>query len=470
MVSTPVSQSSCSDATLMDVIRDDRWKALRDMIDEFVGSNPPGSVVSRYAGATVPRWEALQPVIERLRTFAGSQYDYFHSGFAPLGELVASTEIPPDSVYSAILNQAGNDLDVIQSIVLQRLSGLSIEKTVLEEADKLAMFSLLPAIGTKLLEEETTVLTYFQKSPRIQVVPYAPVALIGIPFTAIRTFSDLLGTAHEAGHYVFWHGRIETAGKPRSEWPFLYQILRDEVDAVNLPEWCSVWLEELFADIYGCLVFGPVAAVSSQELQRSRTRGEFVHSDNDHPVPRLRPTVYQKVLQQSAIAARRHWADKLDRRWTNLVNSRDLVSTSTFIVSGVKNIDTDVLIGQATGQIDKLINLILAHLQGIEDHWPQLLPYPALPPLAEDNDDATLCSLYQWFETVHQVVLSRVSVSNTLPPANLNTLWLDWFKEHGFDGWPTSLEWKTPTNPKTGWGFILEAAGWATEPQQKPWP
>jgi hypothetical protein len=72
-------------------------------------------------------------------------------------------------------------------------------------------------------------------------------------------------------------------------------------------------LEEIFADVYGCLVAWPAIALSFQDLQLQETPAAFITSDHEHPVPVLRPGIYTKVLGAQKDFA--PWAERLDVRW-----------------------------------------------------------------------------------------------------------------------------------------------------------
>jgi len=235
------------------------------------------------------------------------------------------------------------------------------------------------------------------------------------------------------------------------------------------------------------LIFGPVVAASCQEMQRSRTEDEFCRSDEDHPVPRLRPVIYNKILQQSRFADRQAWVEKLARRWKSSVEMRNVEKPTEFVVSEgqgpasrvAKHADNSVLINQAiaengsdldvTKPIDKLIEIILSTVGNLEDHWPRRLPYPDLPPLEPNNDDVTLCALYTWFEQVRTVVVGLVNVPDSLVAVDLNSVWADWRKAQGFDLLPKPDPEKTVI-PFKVWLEILEAGGWTTEIGEKPWP
>ncbi|NJN55367.1 MAG: hypothetical protein HC804_11780 [Anaerolineae bacterium] len=55
------------------------------------------------------------------------------------------------------------------------------------------------------------------------------------------------------------------------------------------------WLEEIFADVYGCLVAGPVMAYDFQEL--SLDNKDFNEDDGEHPLAAIRPFIYTQVLR-----------------------------------------------------------------------------------------------------------------------------------------------------------------------------
>ena len=69
----------------------------------------------------------------------------------------------------------------------------------------MAQLALDVAFECKLLKEKCTAVTYFNKSPHIRVIPYAPVALIGIPMTSIHTQCLEAAAAYgKPGNYI--HG------------------------------------------------------------------------------------------------------------------------------------------------------------------------------------------------------------------------------------------------------------------------
>jgi hypothetical protein len=153
--------------------------------------------------------------------------------------------------------------------------------------------------------EGTRLITYFQKNVSIRVIPYASVALIGIPYTTINASKDFLAIPHEVGHYLYWKGIVNG-----------HTIQQElSISVPKNPAWCFDWLEETFADVYGCLIAGPTIALSFQDLQLRRTPKEFIKNDEEHPVPILRPNIYNKVLKGYFGI----WGSKLDVRWNGKI-------------------------------------------------------------------------------------------------------------------------------------------------------
>ncbi len=269
---------------------------------------------------SLARWGTLKPLLKCLQAYGRDQFTYFHAGFSTR-RLELSDDYPPESVYSIVLNQIGYDLEVLQRAIQQRASGSTSMIETLKETDKLASLALQPAIDAGLLPPDNTVVTYFQKSPVSRVIPYAPVALIGVPYSSLSVTRDHLALPHEMGHYVFWHGRVPDTGEP------LNQALRREAfkalkayvtfESPEFPTWCAVWLEELFADVYGALVAGPVMALDFQDLSLHNSCEAFITSDEDHPVPILRPDIYSQALHIAATDDNHWaaWAQALQQRW-----------------------------------------------------------------------------------------------------------------------------------------------------------
>jgi hypothetical protein len=289
------------DSTMQDLdltMWEARWKDLNGTL-EMLGENYNPSTLLNFS-----RKETLYNVVRCLQSFARDQFYFFYDGFLN-GRLKESSEFPIEYALQAVLAQVAYDLEAILRAADQRISGSPQVKQTLDTADKLAWTALQPAKDKKLVDNETTVLTYFQKSSAIRLIPYAPVALVGIPFTAVSIEQDYLAIAHEVGHYVYRHGRlIDDSVKSKKREPVHRRL---DSDLSKSPEWIKKWQEEIFADVYGCLVGGPVMALSAQDLAFQASAKEFVLDDKEHPKPIVRPDIYSKILSASV--------KELDNRW-----------------------------------------------------------------------------------------------------------------------------------------------------------
>jgi hypothetical protein len=299
---------------------EERWQALSQTLADLA---------SYYDGlpSDFHRKKTLSHLVTHLQAFGDKQFNFFLKGFIPQIKpiLLPSGVFQPEYVFSATLDQISHDLEVIQRAANARLPICPKRmRDTLDIADKLAWKYLKPALDANLVEEGTTVLTYFQKSPSIRLIPYAPVALIGIPPTAILrsrenttddtlVAQDLLTTAHEVGHYVYRHGTFN--GKP------IYRELADRINNIH-PE-CKHWLEEICADTFCLLSGGAVTALSSQDLAlHYYSLTEFFKDDGEHPPPKWRPYIYVKVLKEKGNGQMDQIADDLSRRWDDHRNYR----------------------------------------------------------------------------------------------------------------------------------------------------
>jgi hypothetical protein len=246
-------------------------------------------------------------LLGKLSEYAEAQFKFVYQGpdpnSGPGPRFEPSLRYPADFVLKSTIDQVAFDLVVIQSAWYQRTlaQNNTAMKRTFEIADQLAYCALLPAIRHKLIPfeaEEVTALTYFQKAPHIRMIPYASVALIGLPFSALAEYDgngtsdvgnavDLLAIPHEIGHYVYQHGSSKNSRLQNA----LYQALQGQ------PEWLYNWAEEIFADVYGCLVAGPVMVRDFQDLARAADVASLLDDDSDHPMPVLRPLLYCDTLR-----------------------------------------------------------------------------------------------------------------------------------------------------------------------------
>ena len=267
-----------------------RWQGLKQTMDYWLETKAEND--SSYA-----RQETLMSLLASLRAFGKSQKDFFLHGLEekPQYRLEPSSEYPWEYLFRTTIDQIGFDLDAILRACQQRMSAKMAPALgeTLDLADRLAYAALQPALAAGLIDPNTTVVTYFQKAVNVRLVPYAPIALIGIPFSAVQSPRDLLAIPHEVGHYVFRNGRVRSGRFADSRFATaLSTMFADE------PNWCNAWLEEIFADVYGCLVAGPVIAHSFIELVTDDPIADFTAEDDEHPIAAVRPQIYFHTLQR----------------------------------------------------------------------------------------------------------------------------------------------------------------------------
>lgn len=275
-----------------------RWQTLDQVMEDTYNDYTSRRTVSVEAETAV---NGLLQTLNCLRAFAADQFTYFHDGFfGAAAEPAASQKYPPAYVLMTTLDQVGYDLRVLTSALNQRFSPSAEIQATLNKADALAQEALKPAAALGL--DGIRAITYLQKSPSIRVIPYANVALIGAPYTAVSVPRDYLAIPHEVGHYIFWHGTFN--GQT------IATYLKNA--SVQQEAWAYRWLEEIFADLYGCHVAGPALALSFQDLQLQLPAHEVYTDDGDHPVPIIRPDIYHKGIKAAGWPS---WAQTLDERW-----------------------------------------------------------------------------------------------------------------------------------------------------------
>lgn len=271
--------------------------------------------------------ELGSPVSERdLSSGVLEYYLYgFHSRI-----LKRDDSYPPEYILSALLRQGIDDLEVLHNCFYYRFTEIGSYRQALEEFDRQAHLALQPAITCRLVREEITVLTYYQKGLSIRQLPYADVMLIGLSLT--NTYdemrSELLALPHEVGHQVFWHAKLMPAilelvkkeineayyrriapftGYPPDIPPSLVADNKQTDHLAHLSiakslegpirPYYTYWLEEIFADVYGCLIGGPELARAVQGILVDGTPEMFIADDGVHPSPILRPSIYIETLR-----------------------------------------------------------------------------------------------------------------------------------------------------------------------------
>lgn len=430
-----------------------RWKAVTMTMDRLYATMPdnPGTA----------RQKTLKHVLTALQAFGEHQVNFFLDGFGRGGKafLEPSMLYPPDYVLSVTLDQIMHDLNVIGRAWEQRqgMSDFDIMPKKLAEADQLANKALTPAIDHHLLDP-AIVITYFQKNTNVRIIPYAPVSFVGLSLTCQTTPRDLLAIPHEVGHYVYRYGHLYKGqqGKIRLA-PLLTQRYSGQ------STWRAAWMEEIFADVYGALVGGPVMALGFKDLLSASPREEFFHDDGEHPVAALRLGIYQTVFEAMKVDGA--VLDTLKAEREALLAGYG--KTTSFITADGNEVD----LADAQEELNQLVHSLLT--RELVDFRPtplwsgkvagedlsaalhsqfemaQFAPAPeSVIPLAElqliDTDVLALeAAPGQW-----NGKSSKRKVGAAEP-------WIDLIKS-AVDGQPLSL-------PPNVWMALFDGSGWATE-------
>jgi hypothetical protein len=327
------------------------------------------------AGAMSRRRTALI-ALHCLAAFARRQFDFLRKGLGPGGAFEIDERYPLAFLLEATARQMSFDIDVLLRSLSHRegaSSSLTMRAT-LDLADRLAIDALAPAARHGLVEA-TALLTYFQKSPTIRLIPYAPLALIGIDFSTTGDRSRLLAIAHETGHHVYRQITVNYAAHLDEQIDAL-AAPAPETSAERWPQWLLAWEEEIFADIYAAIIGGPAAAFGLHQIILTGRRASLVEDDGDHPLDALRPQILHTTLrvmaEQGASAQRKSLlasADALNAAWQQHLIERG--APGEFIPAGE---DAPVALADARSLLDTLIremlDNVLAPLVADGNHTP----------------------------------------------------------------------------------------------------
>jgi hypothetical protein len=244
----------------------------------------------------------------------------------------------------------------LERAIDQRSERESEKRKALSQADMLAYQALTLAKSKNLLTSPyITAVTYLHKVASVRVIPYGPMALIGIPYSSIDTdeeatedsnFRDYLAIPHEAGHYVYNHGEYES----QKIYEYLINKFEDE-EHQRLQKYTN-WLEEIFADVYSCLVGGLVTAVSIQDILFDNLPSRFNHDDSSHPPHVIRPYIYTHIIRNEKAFKDEGWATTLEEWWQAKLEQRG--NPQSFIVSS-EEISTKV----GRTDLEEIVDIIL---------------------------------------------------------------------------------------------------------------
>ncbi|MCA9962837.1 MAG: phage tail tape measure protein [Anaerolineales bacterium] len=253
-----------------------------------------------------------------------------------------------DYVFRLFLEQVSIDVNLIQLALQQRQlnkqNKITQQGFALQAAQVIAMNAIWPAINEEDgFTEDTNVICYLQNGVDIRLIPYHNVMLIGIPYGVMCQDGkwlaiDYLAIPHEIGHHLFWFKRTHESENLRQKlikklWEIdelkagLATIMAQQTEGIE-PEfkslqkhqWYFRWLEEIFADAFGCRIAGPISVLSFQELLASGSPTAHESHDHVHPIPALRPFIQTELLSKMGQISEPQ-KDKLNESWSQWVQT-----------------------------------------------------------------------------------------------------------------------------------------------------
>jgi hypothetical protein len=252
----------------------------------------------------------------------------------------ADQSLAPLDLIRQSFQELVSDYMILQQAAIQRQwthgldpnanSFMSEQAMNLLMIDKLAQSSIAPF--KKLLPKENlAIISYLSEKTHLRHLPYTDqVLLLGIsydsisqeggqladPFLSDRAIHnfELMAIPHEIGHYIYGHGKLEDG---RSFREVAKQFANNQYYR---------WSEELFSDLYGCIVTGPLTVLSMRAMLVSTNRERAWKDDELHPSPVLRIFLVNEMLRilndiRPANYSFPNVLDKLDDDWTSMIES-----------------------------------------------------------------------------------------------------------------------------------------------------
>lgn len=261
-----------------------------------------------------------------------------------------TTQLPPVHLIRSCFRELTIDVEIIQNALIQRVWAIdtngntfpSAQSKSLVVMDKLALLSLAPIQHLLSDDSSITPITYISQKTHIRQIPYTKqVLLISVSYDRVslpvnkRAYGntnlddvkdlpafELMAIPHEVAHYLYNH-------EPK------FQELSTRFKEDPYYHWC----EELFADIYGCIVTGPLTAMGLQAMLATGNKDQVWKDDEEHPTPIIRPYILSEILRMlsdetiNTICAQKYnftkVADMLDGNWTAILQRWGFELTET---------------------------------------------------------------------------------------------------------------------------------------------
>lgn len=239
------------------------------------------------------------------------------------------------------------DIEIVQRAIVQRVHEVSDkgkyaqskQAAALEMTDKLALMALAHFQHLLPSGQDVTPITFFSQETHVRTMPYCDdVLLIGIRYDQITQEGtdapppfELVAIPHEIGHFIYQRATIDFEAVGEKALPQNSRYLK--------------WSEEIFSDVCGCIVAGPLVGVSLLSILASRSDEENQSLEGEHPIGVLRPYILAKILEllgekspnhsfnKASSAITNNWKSTLQHAGYTIDNDKIIKGKNTFQIS-----------------------------------------------------------------------------------------------------------------------------------------
>ncbi|MEZ4589881.1 MAG: LysM domain-containing protein [Chloroflexota bacterium] len=256
--------------------------------------------------------------------------------------------LPPVHLIKACFQEFTVDFEILQRAIEQRRwssGGSNAQAQSLVVTDKLAAMALTPFQHLITDSSDVIPITYFSQTIHIRRLPYVDnFVLVGLTYDlSVDSLPEgsspfeLMAIPHEVGHFIYHHGKL----KPDKKYSYesLASVREDEQFAEHP---YRHWFEEIFADLYGCMVAGPLTALGLLALLATGDKERLLLDDEEHPTPILRPFFLSEMLRILSEKSGSWQAGQKTVDFANVAKSLDanwttLLERWGFVTEGVAN-------------------------------------------------------------------------------------------------------------------------------------
>ena len=213
---------------------------------------------------------------------------------------------------------------------------------------------------------------------------------------------ELMTIPHEVGHFVYHHGYDAESGRSFAQLQNAF-VADNRKGNAKIARFAH-WHEEIFADIYGCIISGPLTAMGMQALLASGSQRSFTEDDGEHPSPIFRPYIISEILRELArhddkLSDYNAVAKRLDQNWKKVLELRGFVSAET---KKYRTRQAFPIIPHAGGKNKpQTIEQVLAAVRPIISHFVRLLNKNVKPNPWGETVDGQLNPATPWCTLGH---------------------------------------------------------------------